>query len=405
MKYLVILGDGMADVPCPALGGQTPLEAADKPHMDALAQNGTVGMARTVPEGMPPGSDAANMAVMGFDPRKYYSGRSPLEAVALGVDLRPRDVTYRTNLVTLSDEPALKDRTMLDYSAGEISNEDSSRLIGALMPMFARHGLELHQGISYRHCAVRRDGETGALLTPPHDISGRCVGDYLPKGRYAEEMTALLEQAGALLSRHPVNQARIAAGKRPANSVWFWGEGTRPRFDSFQSLYRLRGGVVCAVDLIRGLGRCAGMRVVSPPGATGGMVTDYRAKAEAALRLLSEENCDLVYIHIEAPDECGHQGDPKAKVAAIEAIDRDVVSRLANALGSMGEDFRILLTPDHPTPLNIRTHTGDPVPFVIWDSRRPGSPSASRYTEALAQKTGLFLPEGPQLMRLLLDAD
>lgn len=403
MKYVIVLGDGMADTPVPSLGGKTPLEAADKPHMDALAQRGVVGMVQTVPEGMPPGSDAANMSVLGFDPKRYYSGRSPLEAVALGVSLRPDDVTYRTNLVTLSDEPLLRDRTMLDYAAGEISSDESARLIGALQPLFSRHGLELFQGISYRHCAVRRRGRTGALLTPPHDITGRPVAAYLPKGEYAEELTVTLERASAVLRNHPVNRAREAKGLRPANAVWFWGEGTKPRFDAFERLYGVKGGVVCAVDLLRGLGLCAGMRVVTPAGATGAMTTNYRGKADAALKLLRED-CDLVYVHVEAPDECGHQGDARAKIAAIEAIDRDVVGHITQELRAQGEDFRLLLTPDHPTPLAIRTHTGDPVPFVIFDSRRAarGTP---RYTEALARETGLFLPEGPLLMRRLLEKD
>lgn len=401
MKYIVILGDGMADVPIPALGGKTPLEAAEKPHMDAIAQKGVVGMAQTIPTGMPPGSDAANMSVMGYAPAKYYSGRSPLEAVAMGISLSDADVTYRTNLVTLSGEPVFAARTMLDYSSGEISSVESGELIEALQPVFAAHGLELYAGISYRHCAVRRNGETGANLTPPHDISGRPIADYLPKGRYGDEFRRLLVESSAVLQTHPVNLARIAAGRRPATSVWFWGEGTKPSFAPFFDLYGVKGGVVCAVDLIRGLGRCAGMRVLTPEGATGGMVTDYRAKAEAALRLLHED-CELVYIHIEAPDECGHQGDAPAKVRAIEAIDCDVLGRIVEALDDEKEAYRILLCPDHPTPVHLRTHTGDPIPFVLYDSRKPlaGTP---RYTEQYAQSTGLFLPEGPMLMQRLLE--
>lgn len=401
MKYIVILGDGMADYPIETLGGRTPLEAADKPHMDAIAQKGTVGMVQTIPTGMPPGSDAANMSVMGFAPARYYSGRSPLEAVSMGIELGADDVTYRTNLVTLSEEADFTARTMLDYSAGEISTAEAKELIEALQPLFAAHGLELYAGISYRHCAVRRSGDTGALLTPPHDISGKPISVHLPKGSYGVELERLLVEASAVLARHPVNLKRIAAGKHPANSVWFWGEGTKPSFSPFESLYGKKGGVVCAVDLIRGLGLCAGMRVSTPPGATGGMVTDYRAKADAALTLLRED-CDLVYIHIEAPDECGHQGNARAKVAAIEAIDRDVLGHIMEELNMAGEDYRILLCPDHPTPVAIRTHTGEPIPFVVYDSRKAqeGTP---RYTEEYAKNTGRFLPEGPMLMKQLLE--
>ena len=403
MKYVVVLGDGMADNPVPALQDRTPLEAAEKLHMDAIAQKGVVGMVQTIPTGMPPGSDAANMSVMGFAPAKYYSGRSPLEAVSMGITLGENDVTYRTNLVTLTNEEDFSGRTMLDYSAGEISTAEAKELIDALQPLFAVHGLELHAGISYRHCAVRRNGDTGALLTPPHDISGRPIAAHLPKGSYGVEMERLLIEAGAILAKHPVNLARAAAGKHPANSVWFWGEGTKPSFAPFSALYGLHGGVVCAVDLIRGLGLCAGMRVSTPPGATGGMVTDYRAKADAALALL-QDGCDLVYIHIEAPDECGHQGNAQAKVRAIEAIDRDVLGHIMASLDQAGEDYRILLCPDHPTPVLIRTHTGEPIPFVIYDSRKAAETnSADRYTEACAEKTGLLLPEGPMLMKMLLE--
>ena len=401
MKYIVVLGDGMADYPIPELGERTPLEAAHKPHMDTLASRGILGMARTIPEGMAPGSDAANMSVMGYAPKVYYSGRSPLEAAAMGIELGPKDVTYRTNLVTLSDEELFSRRRMLDYSSGEISTGESRQLIEALQPLFALHGLELYPGISYRHCAVRRDGQTGALLTPPHDISGKTVDEYLPKGCYGEELRRLMMESAAILRDHPVNLQRIAEGKHPATSVWLWGEGTKPSFRSFESLYGKKGGVVCAVDLIRGLGLCAGMEVSKPKGATGAMVTDYRAKAEAALQLL-EKGLDLVYVHIEAPDECGHQGNAAAKVTAIEAIDREVVGQMTEALKEKGEDYRILVCPDHPTPISLRTHTAEPIPFLLYDSRKSEN-GPSRYTEAEAEGTGLFLEEGPMLMRKLLE--
>lgn len=402
MKYLIILGDGMADYPVAALQNRTPLEAADKPHMDALAAHGVMGLARTVPEGMPPGSDTANMSVMGFPPRVYYSGRSPLEAVSLGIDVRPEDVTFRANLVCLSEEADYSARTMIDFSAGEISTPEAVELIEALQPLFSDADLCLFPGISYRHCLVMRGGSTGTILTPPHDITGKPIAGHLPAGRCGDRLLRLMKASAELLENHPVNLARKARGERPANSVWFWGEGTKPRLDPLEQLYGVRGGVVCAVDLIKGLGLCAGLRTIDVPGATGGMVTNYRGKAEAALKLL-HDGCDLVYIHIEAPDECGHHGDAAAKVRAIEEIDRNILGWLMEQLDGEGEAYRILLTPDHPTPVSLMTHTDEPVPFVIYDSTAPAPDSGRRYTEAAAAQTGLFLPEGPMLMHRLLN--
>lgn len=401
MKYVIVLGDGMADVPVPALENRTPLEAAKKPYMDFLAKNGVCGTVRTVPLGMPPGSDTANMSVLGFSPRIYYSGRSPLEAVALGIEVAPEDVTFRTNLVCVSDEPAYEDKTMIDFSAGEISTAEADLLIRTLQrELFTDADLCLYAGISYRHCLVKKDGSTGTVLTPPHDITGKPVRDHLPQGTYGERLSDLMARSCEILRDHPVNRARIAAGKKPANSVWFWGEGTKPKLKSLQQLYGIRGGMVCAVDLLKGLALCAGMQTVDVPGATGGMVTNYRGKGEAALRLL-RSGCDLVYIHIEAPDECGHHGDASAKVTAIEAIDRDIVGYLYNELTDAKEPFRMLVTPDHPTPIHLMTHTADPVPFVLYDSEKPCT-GVSRYTEAEASRTGLFLAEGPMLMRRLI---
>ncbi len=396
MKYIVLLADGMADEPLEEQGGKTPMELARKPHMDALACGGLMGMAQTVPLGMPPGSDTANMAVMGFDPKIYYSGRSPLEAVALGIVLRPEDVTFRTNLVCLSEEAPYEEKTMVDFSSGEISTEEAEELIQAVQGLFGENA-KLYPGISYRHCLVRRESQKGTLLTPPHDITGKPIAAHLPKGLYGQELLEIQKASYALLKTHPVNLARKEKGLRPANSLWFWGEGSKPRFDSLESLYGVKGGVVCAVDLIKGLGLCAGMKAPYVPGATGGMVTDYSAKAEAALKLL-KEGCDLVYIHVEAPDECSHHGSLQGKIAAIEAIDEKLLGRLQEALA--GEDYRILLTPDHPTPIRKMTHTGAPVPFVLYDSTRPLS-YGRRYTEAEAEKTGLFLEKGHELMSLL----
>lgn len=404
MKYVIVLGDGMADVPVPELNGRTPLEAAYKPNMDAMAACGAIGMVQTVPTGMPPGSDTANMSVLGFDPRVYYSGRSPLEAVALGVDVAPEDVVFRTNLVCVSDEPCYEDKTMIDFSAGEISTAEADLLIRTLQKeLFTDEDLQLYPGISYRHCLVKKNGQTGAVLTPPHDITGKPVRCCLPEGLYGERLRTLMARSYEILKDHPVNRARIAEGKNPANSVWFWGEGTKPKLEPLEKLYGIRGGMVCAVDLLKGLAICAGMKTIDVPGATGGMTTNYKGKAEAALQLL-RDGCDLVYIHVEAPDECGHHGDAAAKVKAIEDIDRDIVGTIMEALTKTGEPFRMLITPDHPTPIHLMTHTGDPIPFVLYDSEKPYK-GAARYTEQTAKAAGLFLPEGPMLMQRLITGE
>lgn len=402
MKYIVLLGDGMADRPLETLDGRTPLEAAEKPHMDFLAQHGAVGTAQTIPAGMPTGSDTANLSVLGYDPRKYYTGRSPLEAASLGVALQDGDVTFRCNLVTLSGEGEYGGLTMEDYSAGEITTQEAQTLIEYLAGELCGDGMRLYPGISYRHCLVASGAPTGSHLTPPHDISGKPIRGHLPEGPWGERLRGMMERSYALLREHPVNQARVQAGKHPANSVWFWGEGTRPALDAFSDVYGVSGGVVCAVDLVKGIGICAGMRVADVPGATGGMTTNYAGKAQAAIQLL-REGCDLVYIHVEAPDECGHHGDVAAKIAAIEAIDRDILGAVLEEF--QGEPLRILLTPDHPTPIALRTHTGDAVPFVLYESGRDAGQPAPRYTETCARETGIFLPEGPMMMQKLISGD
>jgi len=403
MKYVVLLGDGMADWPVEALGGKTPLEAADHPNMDKIAQLGTVGLTKTVPEGMPPGSDTANLSVMGYDPRKYYSGRSPLEAVSMGVDLKEDDVAYRCNIVTLTEEAEYEDKTIVDYASGEISTEEALELIKALQEEFNGDGISIYPGISYRHCLVLNHAETGAILTPPHDITGQPIRGRLPKGEHGELLESIMRRSWKVLADHPVNIARKEKGLRPANSVWFWGEGTRPRLDTMKELYGLEGAVVCAVDLIRGLGICAGMKNIPVPGATGGMTTNYMGKANAALELL-RSGSDLVYIHVEAPDECGHQGKPDEKIDAIENVDK-MLGHIMAELDKDGEDYAILLTPDHPTPIQVRTHVSDPVPFVLYRKGGTDGPHAERYTEATAKATGLYLPEGPMMMKKLVSGD
>lgn len=401
LKYIVMLGDGMADYPVPELGNRTPLDAAEKPNMDFLAQHGSVGMVRTVPEGMAPGSDTANLSVMGYDPKVYYSGRSPLEAVSMGIPLADDDVAFRCNLVTLSDEEAYEDTTMVDYCSNEISTEESTVLIEYLNQHFQSETLHLYPGISYRHCLVLKHAQTGSICTPPHDISLKPVKEYLPSGRYGDLLLDLMKQSRELLRNHPVNLARIARGKRPATSCWFWGEGTKPNLTPFAKKYGVKGGVISAVDLIKGIAICAGLKSVDVEGANGNVDTNYAGKADAALDLL-KNGCDMVYIHVEAPDECGHRYEINNKVTAIERIDQDILGRILPVLRDSGEPFSVLLMPDHPTPLAIRTHTGEPVPFVLYQSDREQT-GAERYTEALAASTGIFVPEGHWMMHKLIN--
>ena len=396
MKYVVVLGDGMADYPVEELGGMTPLDVANHPAMDYIAQNGEFGMVRTVPEGMKPGSDTANLSVFGYDPKIYYSGRSPLEAASLGIELSPEDVTYRCNFVTLSGEGGLEELTMADYSAGEISSEEAAQLVAFLNERLAKDDVRLYPGFSYRHCLVMRAAEDGAELTPPHDITGKPTRGKLPKGRNAELLLAWMETAYALLKDHPVNRARVAAGKNPANCIWFWGEGRKPALTPFAEKTGLKGAVVSAVDLVQGIGKCADMRILHVEGATGTYLTNFTGKMQAAYDALMD-GCDYVYIHMEGPDECGHQHQVREKVYSIEQIDEKVLMPLMYKLGESGEPFTILLLPDHPTPLSLRTHVGDPVPYVIYHCGDAAN-RAVRYCERDAKTTGVFVEEGYTLL-------
>ncbi len=401
MKYIVVLGDGMADYPIQTLGGKTPLQYAKKPNIDALAKQSEIGLCRTVPEGFKPGSDVANLSVMGYNPKDCYTGRSPLEAVSIGIDLAATDVTLRCNLVTLTDEEAYEDRRMLDYSAGEISTQEARELITYLKKHFDSERFTLYSGVSYRHCLVVKNGVTGNDLTPPHDITDKPIRDHLPKGPLGEKYLDMMKRSAELLRSHPINKARIAAGKRPANSVWFWGEGTKPSLENFQTKFGKKGGVISAVDLVKGIGILAGMKIIDVPGATGNYDTNFAGKAQCALDELLG-GLDFVYIHMEAPDECGHQGDIAHKVYSIEQIDEKVVKRLAEGLKAANEDFRILLCPDHPTPIAVRTHVSDPVPYLLYDSRKAVGGSDS-YDEESAKNTGVFVENGWQLMKKLLE--
>ena len=407
MKYVVILGDGWADYPSNALGGHTPLEVADKPNIDDLCKRGKLGLVKTVPDGMKPGSDVANLSMMGYAPDKYYTGRSPLEALSIGIDLKDSDVAIRCNLVTLSDEENYADKTMLDYSAGEISTEEARQLIEFLQQNLGDEYIDFYTGISYRHCLVAHNAETGTDFTPPHDISDKKIAQYLPKGEYGDIFLDIMTDSYNLLKDHPVNQKRIAQGLKPANSIWLWGEGTRPQLTPFEEKYGIKGAVISAVDLIKGIGIGAQMKVINVDGATGTYKTNFQGKAEAAIEAI-KDGYDYVYIHMEAPDECGHQGDADNKVKSIELIDSIVVKYVKEQLDLMNEDYKILIAPDHPTPLSLKTHTSDPVPFVIYahkagEDQNPaiGAP----YSEETAKEAGLFFSTGEELMEEFLHGE
>lgn len=404
MKYVVFLGDGMADYPFDGLGGKTPLETAKKPHMDQIAQNGVLGLVKTIDDALSPGSDVANLSVLGYDPMVYYTGRSPLEALSIGVPLSDMDVTFRANLVTLSGEENYADKTMVDYSSGEITTQESGELIAFLQDKLHFDRLSLYKGISYRHLLVWDGGSTQVTLTPPHDISDRKITDYLPQGDGADILLEIMEESHKLLKNHPVNLARMERGLNPANSLWIWGEGRRPALDSFEKKYGVRGSMISAVDLLKGIGKGSGMNVVEVEGATGNIDTNFDGKAQAAIREL-QSGQDFVYIHVEAPDECGHHGDAEGKVKSIELIDEKIIAPVMEYLGSCGEDFRVLLTPDHPTPLTIKTHARDAVPFAIFDSRADSEGLGLAYNEKNAKETGVFLDKGCYLMQYLLHGE
>lgn len=399
MKYLVLLCDGMADTPVPELGGKTPMEAAQKPNMDALAREALVGTAKTVPDGMKPGSDVANLSALGYHPADCYTGRSPLEAASIGVDLAPDEYAIRCNLVTLSDEPAYADKSMVDYCAGDISTAEATELIHFLAEHLPE-GVRLYPGVSYRHCLVwKNPAEDIGELTPPHDISGQKITGRLPDPAKAGVLLELMEKSFDLLKNHPVNQKRVAEGKRPANSMWFWGQGRKAALRPFKELYGLNASVISAVDLIKGIGILAKMEVLDVPGATGYIDTNFDGKAQAAMDAFARGQ-DLVYVHVEAPDECGHRGETANKVRAIELIDEKILGPVRKALEAQG-DYRILVLPDHPTPLAIRTHSSEPVPYLIYDSREK-HPGVASFTESTARAAGNYEPDASVLMKSLI---
>lgn len=402
MKYLVVLCDGMADTPNAALGGKTPMECAHKPNMDALAKNAEVGMCRTVAAGLKPGSDVANLSVMGYDPAVCYTGRSPLEAASIGVDLKPTDVALRCNTVTLSGEESYEDKTMVDYCAGDISTEEAHQIIETVEKELGNDIYKFYDGVSYRHCLVVDNGTTDlGNMTPPHDISGRVIGEYLSKSENAAPLIDLMKRSYEILKNHPVNIERRKKGLHEANSIWLWGEGRRPQLENFKEKNGVSGCVVSAVDLLKGIGICAGMETPEVEGATGYIDTNFEGKTQAGIDAF-KRGTDLVYLHFEAPDECGHRGEAQNKVKAIEMIDSRVLTKMLDYLNGCGDDYRILIMPDHPTPLETMTHSSAPVPFLIYDSRKKEN-GVSSFTEKNAAETGEFVEHGPDIMSMLLE--
>lgn len=403
MKYVVVLCDGMADYPVPALGGKTPMMVAKKPHIDALAAKAEVGLVRTVAPGLKPGSDVANMSVLGFDPHRFYTGRSPLEAASIGIDMKDSDVSLRTNLVTLSDKgESFADKVIEDYCADDISTEEARQLIEAVQAAFGGGEYDFYTGVSYRHCLIWHGGTTElGNMTPPHDITGKVIGPHLSTAETARPLLEMMEKSFDLLKDHQVNKARVAAGRRPANCIWLWGEGKRPALRPFEALYGIKGGMVSAVDLLKGIANCAGMEVAEVPGATGYIDTDFEGKAKAALDLLTRN--DLVYVHFEAPDECGHRNEPENKVKAIEMIDSRVLPILEKGLEQY-EDYKILLLPDHPTPIVTRTHASDPVPYLLYQKSAPKT-GVDTINEETAKATGIYMENGPAMMPHFLGQD
>ena len=395
MKYIILLCDGMSDYKIPELNNKTPLGFAQKPEIDSLALSGEVGLCKTIPNGLKPGSDIANLSVLGYNPFKDYTGRSPLEAVSMGIKLESTDITLRCNLVTLSGEDIYEEKHMVDYSADEISSEESKTLIDFIGNKLNSPKYKFYPGVSYRHCLVVKESKLYNNLTPPHDITDKQITSYLPEDK---ELLDLMKKSSKLLAAHPVNLRRILAGKNPANSIWLWGDGTKPVLPSFKEKYKLKACVISAVDLVKGIGMLAGMKVINVKGATGNIDTNYKGKALAALDEL--KRADFIYLHVEAPDECGHKGDYAGKIKAIENIDKNIVKTLITGLNTMKSEYSILICPDHSTPCAVKTHTNDLVPYLIYRSTSQVGTNCE-YDEESAKRSGIVL-EGEQLINRLL---
>ena len=397
MKYVIVLADGMADEPIARLGDKTPMEVAKTPAMDWLAKYGQVGMVSTVPAGMKPGSDVANLSVMGYDPAACYSGRSPLEALSVGVAMDTTDVIFRCNIVTVTENEPYEKKIILDHSSGEISTEDADILMDAVREAFNDETFSFFTGTSYRHITVWKNGEV-LDLEPPHDHLGQVIGQFLPEN---PKFRAMMEKSFDILNNHPLNLQRAAEGKNKANSIWFWGAGTKPALQNFEEKTGLKGAMISAVDLLKGIAVGAGMQVIQVPGATGSLDTNYEGKAQAALDALLKDDNDFAYIHLEGPDEMGHQGELEHKITSIEYIDKRIVAAVKDGLDAAGEDYRILVLPDHPTPIRCRTHTSDPVPFLLFDSTNPVERGCV-FTEKEAKGSGICLDHGYDLIRKLI---
>lgn len=402
MKHIVLLCDGMADYPLKELNNKTPMGASKTPNMDMLAKKSTIGLVKTVADNLKPGSDVANLSVLGYDPQVYYTGRSPLEAGSIGIDMKPTDVSFRCNLVTLSDEPEYSDKTILDYCADDISTAEAEELIKYIAEKFDNGEFKYYSGVSYRHCLIWNNGtlEVGPL-TPPHDITGNPIKNYIPNHPNAAKLYDMMVKSYDLLKNHPVNQARVAKGLRPANSIWLWGEGVRANLDAFSQKYGLNGSMISAVDLLKGIGKFSGMKVVDVEGATGYIDTNFEGKAQAAIdELLGGQ--DFVYIHVEAPDECGHRFEIDNKVKSLEIIDEKILGPILEAMDKSGEDYKVMILPDHATPLSLKTHTNDPIPFMIYKSYDNVN-GCDIFTEDTAKSTGLFIDNGYTIMQYFID--
>lgn len=404
MKYAVVLCDGMADTPVAQLNNKTPMTVANKPCMNELAKYSEIGLLKTVAEGLKPGSDVANLSVMGYEPAKYYTGRSPLEAASIGIDLKDTDVTLRCNLVTLTDEEEYSDKTILDYCADDISTSEAKILIEYLQEKLGNDIFKFYPGVSYRHCLVWSNGNPHpGVLTPPHDITGKPIKEYIPMGNCVDGLYNLMVKSYEILKDHPINKDRIIQGKKPANSIWLWGEGTKPLLDSFENKYNVKGSVISAVDLLKGIGICAEMSTPDVEGATGYIDTNFEGKLNAAIDEF-ERGQDFVYIHVEAPDECGHRGEIENKVKAIELIDSKILTPLVEYFKNCGDDYKILICPDHPTPLAIKTHTNKPVPYLVYTSNNKIDSGVTIFDETSAESTGIYNENGFTLMSEFIKA-
>lgn len=397
MKYIVILGDGMSDEPMEILGGKTPLEVANIPVMDSLASMGEMGMVQNVPSGMSPGSDVANLSVMGYDPKVSYSGRSPLEALSLNIDMEPDDIVFRVNVVTLTEEEPYAEKIITDHSAGEISTAEGHILMEAIQEAFNNDEFQFYPGTSYRNIMIWKKGRQVAL-EPPHDHLTQVIGDFLPKEPVLREF---MEKSYDILNNHPLNQKRAAEGKNKANSIWYWGAGTKPSLEGFTAKTGLKGAMVSAVDLLKGIAVGSGMEVYHVEGATGSIDTNWEGKAQAAIDATLRDGCDYVYVHVEAPDEMAHQGLTEEKITSIEYLDSRIIAPIKAAMEAAGEDFRMLVLPDHPNPVRYRTHTGDPVPYILYDSTKQRK-TIAHYNEKEAAATGNFVANGHELMNRLI---